>query len=140
MKFSKLVESVRQDIEGVFGILKICFRFLKRFTNLCRQKHIDYAFVTCCILHNILLEEKGCLDANLPDYPGGMASALKLKFSCSRRGRATSPLWLRGYDDAFDDEEEKAERRRPTQEARRFAQERQAVMQSLMNHYQFSST
>jgi hypothetical protein len=81
MKFSsKLVQSVRKDIEGAFGILKIRFRFLKSFTNLCKQKHIDNAFVTCCILHNILLEENGYLDANLPDYPGGMASALKLKF------------------------------------------------------------
>jgi hypothetical protein len=140
MKFSKLVESVRKDIEGVFGILKIRFRFLKIFTNLRRQKHIDYAFVTCCILHNILLEENGYLDANLPDYPGGMASALKLKFSRSRRGGATSQLWLRGYDDTSDDEEEEAERRRPIQEARRFAQEWQTVMQALMNHYQFSST
>ena len=120
--------------------MKIRFRFLKSFTNLRRQKHIDYAFVTCCILHNILLEENGYLDANLPDYPGGMASALKLKFSRSRRGRATSQLWLRGYDDTSDDEEEEAERRRPIQEARRFAQEWQTVMQALMNHYQFSST
>jgi hypothetical protein len=92
MKFSKLVESVRKDIKGVFGILKIQFRFLKNFTNLRRQKHIDYAFDTCCILHNIRLEENGYLDANLPDYPGGKASALKLKFGRSRRGRATSPL------------------------------------------------
>jgi hypothetical protein len=61
-------------------------------------------------MHNILLEENGYLDANLPDYPGGMVSALNLKFSCSRHGHATSPLWLRGYDDTFDDEEEGAER------------------------------
>jgi hypothetical protein len=80
MKFSKRMESVRNDIEGVFGILKIRFRFRKSFTNLRRQKHIDYAFITCCILHNILLEENGFLDVDLPDYLGGMASALKLKF------------------------------------------------------------
>ena len=139
MKFSKLVESVRKDIEGVFGILKIRFRFLKSFTNLRRQKHIDYAFVTCCILHNILLEEDGYLDADLPDYPGGMASALKLKFHRSRQGRATTSLWSRGYDDTPDDEEEEAERRRPLQEARRFAWEWENVMQALVNHYQFST-
>lgn len=139
MKFSKLVESVRKDIEGVFGILKIWFRFLKSFTNLCRQKHIDYAFVTCCILHNKLLEEDRYLDADLPDYPGGMASALKLKFRRSRQDCATTSLWSRGYDDTPDDEEEEAEQRRPIQEARRFAQEWENVMQALMNHYQFSN-
>jgi hypothetical protein len=69
-----------------------------------------------------------------------MASALKLKFSCSRRGLATSPLWRRGYDGTSDDEEEEAERRRPIQEAKRFAQEWQTVIQALMNHYQFSNT
>jgi hypothetical protein len=70
-----------------------------------------------------------------------MASALKLKFRHSRRGRATTSLWYRGCDNnnTSDDEEEEAERRRPIQEARRFALEWETVMQALMNHYQFST-
>jgi hypothetical protein len=68
-----------------------------------------------------------------------MASALKLKFRRSRQDCATTSLWSRGYDDTPDDEEEEAEQRRPIQEARRFAQEWEHVMQALMNHYQFSN-
>jgi hypothetical protein len=48
-------------------------------------------------------------------------------------------LWHRGCDNTSDDEEEEAEQRHPIQEARRFAQEWETVMQALMNHYQFST-
>jgi hypothetical protein len=134
MKFSKLIESVRKDIEDVFGILKIRFAFLKSFTNLRQQKHIDCAFVTCCILHNILFEHDGYLDTNLPDYPGGLAAALKMKFDRSEK----TTFWSRGVDDTPDLEEEEAERRRPIQKSTRLAQEWQTVMQALMNHYRFN--
>ena len=46
MRWSKNVEPVRKDIEGVFGILKIRFRFLKNFNNLCEQSSINNAFTT----------------------------------------------------------------------------------------------
>ena len=49
MKWSAMLESVCKDIEGVFGILKKRFAFLKVFNQMHRhQKHIDNAFVTCC--------------------------------------------------------------------------------------------
>ena len=61
MKWSAMLESVRKDFEGVFGILKAQFQFLKRFASLRHQRDIDNAFVLCCILHNILLEDYGYL-------------------------------------------------------------------------------
>jgi hypothetical protein len=49
MKWSGKVESVRKDIEGVFGILKRRFKFLKNFNNLHNPGAIDNAlFVVPC--------------------------------------------------------------------------------------------
>jgi hypothetical protein len=53
MKWSAKLESVRKDIEGVFGILKKRFRFLKNFNSLHQQSDINNAVVTCCMLHNM---------------------------------------------------------------------------------------
>jgi hypothetical protein len=114
--------------------LKIRYALLKSFTNLCHQKHIDCAFDSCCILHNILLEHDGYLDIDLPDYPGGLAATLKTKFDRSEK----ITFWNRGVDKTPDLEEEEAERRRPIQESTRLAQEWQTVMQALMNHYCFN--
>ena len=74
MKYSAKFESVRKDIEGVFGILKKCFKFLKNFNMLQTQSgFVDNVFVTCCIIHNIQLEHDGYLDRNLTPLPGGLA-------------------------------------------------------------------
>ncbi|CAM9274653.1 unnamed protein product, partial [Pylaiella littoralis] len=52
--FSKMLESVRKDVECFFGILKGRFRTLKlRLAYHCRED-IDDIFFTCCILHNML--------------------------------------------------------------------------------------
>lgn len=55
---SKWLESVRKDVECAFGILKTRFRCLKlpsRFHNL---QVVENIFVTCCILHNMLLDDE----------------------------------------------------------------------------------
>jgi hypothetical protein len=52
--FSTCLESVRKDVECVFGILKKRFRILKNAVELHNQKEIDNVFFTCCILHNVL--------------------------------------------------------------------------------------
>ena len=72
MKCAAMIESVRKDIEGVFGILKKRFAFLKVFNRMHSQKQVDCAFVTCCIIHNILLRDDGFLDLTLPDLPNGV--------------------------------------------------------------------
>lgn len=57
--WSKWVESVRKDVECVFGILKGRFRCLKLPIYLHDKPTIDSMFFTCCILHNMLLVEDG---------------------------------------------------------------------------------
>lgn len=57
--WSKWVESVRKDVECVFGILKGRFRCLKLPIFYQTKSVIDSMFFTCCILHNILLNNDG---------------------------------------------------------------------------------
>jgi hypothetical protein len=71
-KWAGMIESVRKDIECVFGILKKRFHYLKTFNRLRKQKDIDIAFTTCCITHNILLKSDGWLDKNLIYYRNGV--------------------------------------------------------------------
>ncbi len=95
MVFSKKVESVRKEIEGVCGILKVRFRFRKTFSLLRRQDFIDNnAFVTCCILHNILLRHDGYLAENLTPYPGGLEEALVKHHGEIRWNHGTEGMWV----------------------------------------------
>ena len=57
--WSKHVESMRKDVECVFGILKKRFLFLKHPIRLQNPEHIQNAFITCCALHNLLLDYDG---------------------------------------------------------------------------------
>ena len=54
--WSKLVESVRKDVECTFGILKKRFHILKHDIRLHNKDHVHDVFVACCILHNMLLD------------------------------------------------------------------------------------
>ena len=58
-RFSKWLESVRKDVECTFGILKGRFRILKTGIRLGGQQASDRIFLTCCALHNWLLEVDG---------------------------------------------------------------------------------
>jgi hypothetical protein len=100
MRWSKNLELVRKDIEGVFGILKIRFRFLKNFNNLRTQSSIDEdAFTTCCILHNMMLRKDGYLEENLAPHPGGLEESLAKKFG-SNRWNGLDGWWIGDGDDA----------------------------------------
>ena len=55
--WSKRLESVRKDVECTFGILKTRFRILKNTIRLQTKELIDNVFFTCCILHNMLVED-----------------------------------------------------------------------------------
>ena len=52
--WSEFIEAVRKDVECTFGILKSRFQILKgiRFPE---QNIVEATFVTCCIIHNMLL-------------------------------------------------------------------------------------
>ena len=57
--WSKRLESVRKDIECVFGRLKIRYSILKNRLRLHYKADIDKVFRVCCILHNMLLVNDG---------------------------------------------------------------------------------
>lgn len=58
-RFSKWLESMRKDVECTFGILKGRWRVLKAGVRLHGTKACDYTWMTCCALHNWLLEVDG---------------------------------------------------------------------------------
>jgi hypothetical protein len=103
MRWSENLESVRKDIEGVFGILKIRFRFFKNFNNLRKQSSIDDAFTTCCMLHNMMLQKDGYLEEDLAPYPGGLEECLTKKFG-KNRWNGLHGLWIRDEDKSTESE------------------------------------
>lgn len=53
--WSKRLESVRKDVERTFGVLKKRFRILKLPLMFREASLIEDIFITCCVLHNMLL-------------------------------------------------------------------------------------
>ena len=58
-RLSQWIESFRKDAECTFGILKGRFRVLKTGIRLEGPGAADRVWLTCCALHNFLLEEDG---------------------------------------------------------------------------------
>ena len=56
-EFSKWVESVRKDVECTFGILKQRFSIFRTPIRYHSIEHMDNIWITCCSLHNMLLDE-----------------------------------------------------------------------------------
>jgi DDE superfamily endonuclease len=63
-RLSEWIESFRKDAECVFGILKGRFRILKTGIRLDGPIAADRIWLTCCALHNLLLEADGLDDWN----------------------------------------------------------------------------
>lgn len=82
--FSKWLESVRKDVECAFGILKNRFRCLKLPLLWRSMEVIENVFVTCCVLHNI------CLDESM-ELRGGWSSDERVppKFRHPHNGKRT---------------------------------------------------
>ena len=53
--WSKRLESIRKDVERTFGVLKKRFRVLKLPLLFREASFIEDMFITCCVLHNMLL-------------------------------------------------------------------------------------
>jgi hypothetical protein len=68
-RFSKWIESIRKDVECTFGILKCRFAVLKRGITLHGIEATDKIWLTCCALHNFLLDEDG-LDVSWDEFQG----------------------------------------------------------------------
>jgi hypothetical protein len=59
VRWSDWLESMRKDVECTFGILKGRFRILKSGVRLHGVDATDKIWLTCCALHNMLLEVDG---------------------------------------------------------------------------------
>ena len=58
-RWSEWLESMRKDVECVFGILRGRFRILKAGIRMHGVDVADSIWLTCCALHNWLLEKDG---------------------------------------------------------------------------------
>ena len=134
MKWGFRLESIRKDIECVFGSLKHRFYFLKNFSRMKRKVDIDNAFTTCCMLHNIILEDDGWLDQDLPNFPNGVKERLGQLFQEDPRGDALTNRFIDTTVDHIMDAEEV---RRCPDEAKRLKMEWQRVVQKLVDHYEY---
>ena len=56
---SKWIESIRKDVECVFGIMKARHRILRNEISLHDEKHITCVFMACAMLHNMLIDDDG---------------------------------------------------------------------------------
>jgi hypothetical protein len=59
IRFSQWLESLRKDVECTFGILKGRWRILKTGIRLHNTAAADKIWLTCCALHNMLLDVDG---------------------------------------------------------------------------------
>ena len=59
LRFSQWLESLRKDVECTFGILKGRWRILKTGIRIHGVESADKIWLTCCALHNWLLETDG---------------------------------------------------------------------------------
>ena len=71
IRFSQWLESLRKDVECTFGILKSRWRILKTGIRLHNTEVADQVWLTCCALHNLLLEVDGLSEGwqdGVPSY------------------------------------------------------------------------
>ena len=59
VRWSEWLESMRKDVKCTFGILKGRWRILKTGVMLHSSKNVDQIWLTCCALHNMLLDVDG---------------------------------------------------------------------------------
>ena len=68
IRWSRWVESMRKDVECTFGILKGRWRILKAGIRLYGVDVVDKVWLTCCALHNWLLD----IDGLSKEWDGGV--------------------------------------------------------------------
>ena len=101
IRFSEWLESMRKDVECCFGILKGRWRILKTGIRLHGVEAGDKVWMTCCALHNWLLEVDG-LDKKwsqgVPsDYEGSMGQHEQRDVPLAIQ-RLNAPSIIRAYD------------------------------------------
>jgi hypothetical protein len=94
---------MRKDVECAFGIMKGRFRILKTGIRLHSIESVDMIWMTCCALHNLLLEVDGldhpwdgvCIPTSAWD---GELGELEVEEVPMAMRRALSPASIREYD------------------------------------------
>jgi DDE superfamily endonuclease len=103
IRWGKMLESLRKDVERTFGILKQRFRIFKTGVTLQTFAIIDDAFHTACALHNYLLVRDECgIDLSVPVTQEGRIVARLYRprdqphfvGTVPTRSRARSPRYL----------------------------------------------
>ena len=105
-RYSGWVAKLRKDVECTFGILKKRFRVLKLTLFFKDMRDIDHVFVTCCILHNILLDHRFSLNGGWegeesppPRYRDPLTRGWALANDATNYFRLTPEWGVRGGDD-----------------------------------------
>ena len=70
IRFSEWLESMRKDVECLFGIMKGRFFILRYGFRFYSITDCDNMWLTCCALHNMLLE----IDGLHLNWKNGMSS------------------------------------------------------------------
>jgi len=103
IRWSEWLESMRKDVECTFGILKGRWRILKTGIRLHSTESVDNIWLTCCALHNMLLEIDG-LDqpwdgvAQPTSQWDGALGELDVDDVPLAMNRILSPAAIRAYD------------------------------------------
>ena len=94
---------MRKDVECAFGILKGRFRILKAGVRLHSIRSVDMVWLTCCALHNMLLEVDGLDEpwdgSKVPtsEWEGALGELEEEDVPVAMR-RALCPAEIRQYD------------------------------------------
>lgn len=61
--FAKAQEAVRKDVERAFGVLQARFAIIRGQARLWDQETLGYIMKACVIMHNMIIEDEGDVDA-----------------------------------------------------------------------------
>jgi hypothetical protein len=69
--FAKAQETVRKDVECVFGVLQSCFAIVHGLARFWDQETLSDIMKACVIMHNMIVEDKGEIDPDEHFQDGG---------------------------------------------------------------------
>ncbi|KAL3797257.1 hypothetical protein HJC23_004549 [Cyclotella cryptica] len=100
--FSSKIESVRKDVECVFGILKKRWKILDYGIRFSNMQVVEKVFVVCCMLHNFMLSEMESKESDVQVRVSTVVVFLFLVMECGYvvlkdvfHGKTTTGCWRR---------------------------------------------